>query len=257
MTRLGDTVRMEGVRVSTARATYVLLFLAVVVSAVIALMIALLAPPGPLAPSRTSAALTAGGDAMPLSTVGSMLAMLGAVTVGHDYRFGLLPAVLIAQPRRVVAVAGRLAVLALVAVALAGAVSLLAAGVCWGVGRSPAHDPVTLRVVGWHAGVCVLWAWLGAGLGWILRGTAAVVSLLLLGSLLVEPGIAVAAEARGTPGSVAAARWMPFAAARQALGRGLAAGPDTIGALAGTAVLAAVTAVVLGLACLLVQRRDV
>lgn len=256
MTRLGDTVRMEGVRVFTARASYVVLAVTMVLSGVIALMIALLALPGPLSPSRVSAALTSGGDAMPVSTVGAMSAVLGILTVGHDYRFGLLRTVFTAQPGRGIALAGRLVVLGSVAAGLAFTVGLLGAVVCWLVGRVPSCDLTTLRVLAWHAGLCVLWAWLGAGLAWVVRNTGGALALLFVGPLLVEPALAVAADVAATPDAQAAVRWLPFTAARQALGRSFAAGPDTIGALAGAAVFGGLTALVLALACTLVLRRD-
>lgn len=254
---LRDAVRMEARRLTTARVTYLLVGLALLLGSVIALLIALVAPVDtPLAPTRTSAAVTAGGDAVPLSVVGGLAALLGVVTVGHDYRYGLLRAVLTAQPRRGFVVAARLAVLAGVAAAAAAAVSVLGAAVAWLTGRAPSADPATLRVAAAHVVLAVLWAWLGAGLAWVLRSSGGALALLLLGPLLVEPVLTVIAETEGSPGARGLVRWLPFAAARQALGRPLGPGPDTIGALAGTAVFAGVTVLVLALAWLLVQRRD-
>jgi ABC-2 type transport system permease protein len=251
---------METRRITTVRATYVVVVAALAAGGVIALMIALLAPPDTtLAPARTSAALTAGGDSVPMSVVGALVALLGVVTVGHDYRFGLLRAVLAAQPRRGVAVAARMIVLALASALTAAGVSVIGASVCWLLGRVPAHDPTTLRVLGTHVVVSVLWAWLGAGLGWVLRSTAGAVSLLLLGPLLVEPVLSVLADAGGGGGGTVGSsvlRWLPFAAGRQALGRQLWSDADTVGALAGGAVFGGATLVVVALAWLLVVRRD-
>jgi hypothetical protein len=70
-------------------------------------------------------------------------------------------------------------------------------------------------------------------------------------SVVVDAG----AGGQGTVGS-AVLRWLPFAAGRQALGRQLWSDVDTLGALAGGAVFAAVTLVVLALGWTLVQRRD-
>lgn len=255
---LRDTIRMEARRVASVRVTYVLVGLAFVTGGVIALLIGLVAPPGTgLASPRTTAALTAGGDSLPLSVVGGFVALLGVVSVGHDYRFGLLPAVLVAQPRRGLVLVGRAVVLAAVAGTCALGVSLIGVAVCWMVGRPPAHDAVTLRVVATHAAVAVVWAWLGAGLTWVLRSTAGAVSVLLLGPLLVEPLLSLLGGG-GTGGSDVDAllRWLPFAAARQALGRQVLADADSIGALAGGGVFALFTLAVLALGCALVSRRD-
>jgi ABC-2 type transport system permease protein len=255
VTGINDAVRMEWVRTASVRTTYLLVGTAAAAGVFIDVMIAALALSGPLTPSRTSAALTGGGDVMPVSVVGAVLAVLGAATVSHDYRFGLLPLVLTAQPRRVVAVAGRLVVLAAVAVGTAAVVSLLSAGACLALARPPSLDTTALRVVVWHAGLCVLWSWLGAALTWLTRSAGATTAVILIGTLFVEPSLTLAAD-QATPDARRAVLWLPFAAARQGLGRDLLAGPDTIGALCATAVFAATTACLLALAVLLVARRD-
>jgi hypothetical protein len=127
------------------------------------------------------------------------------------------------------------------------------------VGRSPAHDAVTLRVAAAHVVVSVLWAWLGAALAWLLRGTSGAVAVLLLGPLLVEPLIGLAAGAgtgRADAGADAVLRMLPFAAARAALGRAWLPSGDTVGALAGGGVFAGVTLVMLAAAWVLLRRRD-
>ena len=72
----------------------------------------------------------------------------------------------------------------------------------------------------------------------------------------MEPILVVVAETDGSGEVRSLLRWMPFAAARQALGRQWGVTADSIGALVGGAVFALVTAIVLGLGWLLVQRRD-
>jgi hypothetical protein len=251
-----DTVRMESRRLTTLRSSYLVAGVAVVLGAVIAMMIALLAPEDTaLSPARTAAALTAGGDSLPMSVVGALTALLGVVTVGQDYRFGLLHAVLTAQPRRGVLVGARLIVLAGVAAGVALAVVLVGAAVCSVLGRAPAHDVATVRVAAAQVLLAVLWAWLGAGVTWVLRSAAGAVAVLLLGPLLVEPLLAVLGD-DASPGLRAALRWMPFAAARQALGRPFHGTADTIGALAGGLTFAGVTALVVAAAWAFVLRRD-
>lgn len=254
---LRDTVRMEIRRMATVRTSYLITGAAVLLGGVIALLIALLAPEDTsLTPTRTTAALTAGGDTLPMSVVGGLMALLGIASVGHDYRFGLGPALFTVQPRRGVVMGARLSVLAAVAAAAALAVAVIGVAVCWVLGRPPAHDMTTMRVTAAHIVLAVLWAWLGAGLGWVLRSSAGAVSLLLLGPLVAEPLLTVLGEAEGSPGTRDALRWLPFTAARQALGRQFLGDVGTIGALAGGLVFAGVTGLLVAGAWLLVQRRD-
>jgi ABC-2 type transport system permease protein len=258
--RLGmrDTMRMEVRRLATVRSSYLIVTVAFLLGGVIALMIGLLAPDDTaLSPARTAAALTSGADAVPMSVTGGLLALLGVLAVGHDYRFGLLRTVLIVQPRRSVVVAARLVVLAGIAGVVAFGMSVVAAGVCSLVGRTPSLDSTTLRVAGAHVILAVLWAWLGAGLAWALRSSSAAISVLLIGPLFVEPVLMVAAQVDGSGSLRAVFKWLPFAAARQALGQQLYGTGEMIGALVGGIVFAGTTILILGFGWFLLQRRDV
>lgn len=253
---LRDALRMEVRRITSVRSTVVLAAVTSFAGAVVALMIALLAPDGTtLARGRTVAALTAGGDSMPMSVVGGLMAVLGVLAVGQDYRYRLLPAVFAAAPRRGAVVAARLIVLGVVATGVAVSVSVLGAAICGLLGRPPTHDVATLRVVAAHVVLSVLWAWLGAGLTWLSRSSAASVSVLLLGPLLVEPLISLLGAVDDSPGLHSVLRWLPFAAARQALGP-LHGTAETLGALAAGAEFTAVTLVVVAGGWLVVRRRD-
>jgi hypothetical protein len=253
---LRDTVRMEAVRLSTLRSTYLLVGFAVLVGGLIAVLVALVAPARPLSQAATAAALTAGGDSVPLTTIGWLLAALGMITVGHDYRYGLWRAVLTAQPLRTMVVVARLLVLAVTGSLVATLTSALGAGLCWLVGRAPTLDRVTLRVAAAHVVITVLWAWLGAGLTWVLRSTAAVVSVLLVVPLMLEPGVTLLSLAAESADLTAVARWLPFSAARQALLLRWAPDGANLGALVGGLTFALTTAVVVVLGWLLLRRRD-
>jgi ABC-2 type transport system permease protein len=251
---LTDAVRMEARRVTTVRSSYLVTGIALFGGVVIALMVVLLAPEhAALTPGRTVAALTAGGDGAPMSPVGGLLAILGVLTVGQDYRYRMLPAVFTAVPRRGAVVLARLAVLGAVALVVAALTALAGVAICSLLGRSPAHDPGTVRVAGTFLVLSVLWAWLGAGLTWVFRSSAGSVSVLLLGPLLVEPLILLLGSV-GSPGLRRALSWLPFAAARQALGpmRGTA---TSLGAFAAGVEFTGFTLVVVAVGALLVRRR--
>jgi ABC-2 type transport system permease protein len=247
---------MEVVRISTVRSSHVLLVTAVVLGTLIVLLLGLLSPVGPMNGDNSSTALSLGGDVMPLSVVGLMIATLGVVTVSHDYRFGLVRAVLTAQPRRGALVSARLTVLAVIAAATASLDSALGGGLCVAFGRPPLLDATTVRVMLLHVGVVVAWAWLGAGLTWILRNAAGALAVLLLGPLIVEPVLWLAAQSAPLAALRAVVPWLPFSAARQSLGRNLASDGPALGALPAAVDVAVTTGLVVGIAWLIVQRRD-
>ncbi|HEY6797795.1 MAG TPA: hypothetical protein VI248_24225 [Kineosporiaceae bacterium] len=251
---LADAVRMEAVRLRTVRSTYVLVTLATGLGALVALLLALLLRVGPMSGEDTAVVLTDGGDAAPVSLVGVTVALLGVVTVSHDYRYGLVRAVLLAQPRRVVLVAARLLVLSAVAVGVTTVATLLAAGACLASGHAPTLDGATLRVLLLHAGVVIGWAWLGAGLTWLLRHAAGVVAVLLACPLALEPALLLASRFDQAALLRPVVRWLPFSAARQALAHDLAA--DGAAVLPSAATFAAFAVAAAGLAVLLVRHRD-
>lgn len=257
MSRAGlDTLRMEVVRIGTVRSTPVLLAVAVALGTLTALLLGLLSAAGPMSGEDTSLALSQGGDLMPFSVVGVVVAMLAVTTVSHDQRYRLARVVLVAQPRRGLVVAARLTVLAAIAAPVALLDALLGAAACTALGRRPLLDGATLRVLACSAAVAVAWAWLGAALTWILRHAVAALAVLLLGPLVVEPALWLASQAGPASGLHGVLPWLPFAAARQAVGRDLTpdgAGPGPLLALADLGV---VTLLVIGAATLLVRHRD-
>lgn len=255
-TPMRDTLRMEAVRLRTVRSTGVLSVAAVGVTALLAVLMALVSPMGPLDEVSTTVALTAGAPLAPMALVGLLFGVLGVLQVGHDYRFGLARAVLMAQPRRSRVMVARLGVLAAVSAGVALLGVIVGAGLCWLLGRPGAIDLVTARVVVGYLLVVVLWSWLGAGLTWVVRSSAGALVVLLLLPLLVEPALTLAAEADRLAFVRPAAAWLPFGAAREALSVDLLPVGDALGALLGVGVFAGFTAVVLALGWLSLARRD-
>jgi len=251
-----NAVRMEVRRLATVRSTSVLLATAVVLGALVCLAASTLLGAGAMSGDDTATVLTAGGDAAPLSVVGALLGVLGAVTVSHDYRYGLARVVLVAVPRRGVLVAARLAVLAVLAGTAATSASTVGAALCVAAGRRPLLDATTLRVLAFQVVVVAAWSWLGAALGWLLRHAAGVVAVLLVLPLVVEPVLIVASKFDGAAFLGPVVPWLPFAAARAALGRQLGSADGAVGALPALAAFGAATALLLGVAWLRVRRAD-
>jgi len=208
-------------------------------------------------PDVQAAALTAGAPDAQLPVLGTLFAVLGVLTVGHDYRYRLVRSVLVAQPRRSLLFAVRLGVLAAASGGAALAGVLLGAAICVLLGRRPELDPVSLRVLLAHLLVVVLSSWLGAGLTWVARGTVAPIVLLLIVPLMVEPTVTLLGHLHGRWEVLArVAPWLPSAAARAATSRRLwGTGPD-LGAPAGLGTFAGYTAVVLLAGWLSLRHRD-
>jgi len=251
-----DAVRMEVRRLTTVRSTAVLLAIALLLGPLLCLLFALLLPVRSMSGDDTATVLTVGGDVAPLSVVGALLGVLGAVTVSHDYRYGLVRSVLAAVPRRGALMAARLTVLGVLAAGTATLVSVLGAVLCALSGRRPLLDTATLRVMAFQMVVVAGWAWLGAGLGWLLRHAGGVVAVLLVLPLAVEPVLILASQFGPAAFLAPVVQWLPFASARHALGRQLATADGTVGALPAVGAFAAATALVVGLAWLRVRRAD-
>jgi ABC-2 type transport system permease protein len=252
-----DTWRMESVRLRTVRSSYLLVGVAVLINGVLALLVGLLVPSGPMDRAAQAAALTAAAPDSQLPLLGTLFAVLGVLTVGHDYRYRLARSVLVVQPRRSVLFAARLGVLAVVGAGAALAGVLLGATICLVLGRRPELDPVSVRVLLAHLLVVVLSSWLGAGLAWVARGVVGPIVLLLIVPLMVEPAVTLAGHLHGRWEPLArVAPWLPSAAARAATSRRLwGTGPD-LGAAAGAGAFAALTAVVLLAGWLSLRHRD-
>jgi hypothetical protein len=251
-----DTWHMERVRVTTVRSTYLVVGCALVVGLLAALLIAALLPARPLTSGETVVALTAAASDLSLSVTGFFVAVLGVLAVSHDYRFGLGRTVLTAQPRRGVLMGVRLGVIGLVALGTAVGHLAVAAAATWLLGRTPAHDPGTVRALLFHPLVVVLWSWLGCGLAWLLRGSAGPIALLLAVPLVAEPVLTVAAGAQRLSALRPVVRWLPFGAARDAVSRQVMPTADSLGALAGAGVFAAFTGLVLLGGWWALARRD-
>jgi ABC-2 type transport system permease protein len=256
--RLGDALRLEWVRVSTVRSTYVLAALAVLLGAAVAALIAELGRGSGPDPTLATMVLTSGGDVIPLPFAATFMAVLGVLGVGHDYRYGLSRVVLTVQPARSVLVVARLIVLAVISLAVAGfgmlldgALGMLLAGPVMALDAEVARSAVGYLLL------TVLWSWLGAAGTWLLRATVPVLTALLVLPLVVEPLLKVLAQADELAWLRPLVRWLPFSA-----GEAMIAvvpggdGGEGLSRVQGGLEFAALAFVVLVPAWVLFRRRD-
>ena len=215
MSALASAVRMERVRLLTLRSTWVVIGLALLVSLGVSVLIAVALRHEPIGPDQATVLLTSGGGFVPLPFAAVFLGVLGVLSVGHDYRHGLIHPMLTAVPSRTALMVGRLTWLAVTAAPVTVLCVGLAAGAGYAVDRSlpsPTHE--LLRALAGYVLLSVLWSWLGAAATWLLRSTAAVLALLFILPLVVEPllrGVALLPQLMWLGPIV---RWLPFAAGR-------------------------------------------
>jgi ABC-2 type transport system permease protein len=255
---LGDALRMEWVRVLTVRSTFVLAGCALLIGGAAAALMASLGRGSQPDPALAVLVLTSGADLVPLPFAATFMGVLGVLSVGHDYRFGLSRVLLTAQPHRSALLVARLAVLAVVASVVA-VTSLLVNG---GIGLlltagAFAPDGEAVRSAVGYVALTVLWSWLGAATTWLLRATVPALTVLLMLPLVVEPLLQMLALAQDLAWLRPITRWLPFAAGR-AMAVAVSAGDSGVGLgrVEGGCVFAALVLAVLVPAWVLFRRRD-
>jgi ABC-2 type transport system permease protein len=206
-------LRMERVRVTTLRSTYLLVGLAILLGASVALILSLALRGDPLAPETGVLVLTSAAALMPVPLAAVLMTVLGVLAVGHDYRHGLVRPVLAAVPNRSAVMLARLAVTALVAAAVVIlGVALNAAIALVVLGETPPFGAETRRNLVGYLFLIVLWSWLGAALTWLMRSTAATLTFIFLVPLLIEPLLVLLSSVPLLDWLTPIARWLPFRA---------------------------------------------
>jgi ABC-2 type transport system permease protein len=255
--RFTDALRLEWVRITTVRSTYVLAAVAILVGAGAAALISGLGRGSGPDPTLSAMVLTSGADVVPLPFTATFMGVLGVLSVGHDCRHGLSRALLIAQPSRCALVAARLVVLAAASagVAVSGLVLDGGLGAVLGGGTFVLDPDVGGACLGFVL-LAVLWSWLGAAGTWLLRATVPVLVVLLVLPLVVEPLLRTLSLAQDLAWLRPVVRWLPFAAGR-AMAAAVGGGSgEELGRAQGGVVFGGLVLAVLVPAWLLLQRRD-
>lgn len=181
-----DALRYEWVRIRTLRSTYWLVGLGVLVTAGIALIVALVTRNEPRTAELEAAVLLGGGDFATFIPI--FLAIIGVLAAGHEYRYGLIQPTLTALPQRSTLLTAKILVVSLVAIAVV-AVSLLINTVIgrifWGAWPDVGSDPLSQVIPGYFVMV-LLYAILGIALAQLFRGVPSAIVVLLVTPLVVE-----------------------------------------------------------------------
>lgn len=202
---------------------------------------------------------------------GALLLILGAVTVGSGYGWGTWKTVFMAGPRRVAALGGTLATLAVALVGLlvvTFGLDLAAAFTVAAAESQPASWPgLADTAQGLGAGLLIGGMWLAAGvlLGTLARGPALAVGLGLVWALVVENLLRGVAGLLGPleavtdllPGTAAGSLVGAMGALTQSDPNGTPGVTTVIGGTAATVLLGAYLLVFLAASLALTARRDV
>lgn len=190
---MSDAIRYEIARLRTLRSTWWLLGISLVVTAGIAALVSQAARSDVEltgAGRGLAIALSAGAQfsGVPLPPV--LVGLVGAFSMGHEYRYGTIRPTLIALPRRQSVLAAKVLVvsawallLAVVHLAVAYLVCVVYPGqeLTTGAGWEPAG-----RVAVGFAVLMVLWSLVGLALGGLTRNMPAAIVILLVVPLVVE-----------------------------------------------------------------------
>jgi ABC-2 type transport system permease protein len=207
-----DALRFEWVRLRTLRSTYWLIGCALALNALIAFLVARLEPDDP-ARDLVVAALTGGGANLPVSMALVLLAALGVLASGHEYRYGTIQPTLTTVPRRVRLFAAKLLVVgatALVVTAVSILVNVAVTLPFW----SPPPSLIDVTVFGYLL-LGPLWAVLGVALGQLLRGVPGALVILLVTPMIVEQLIFRLSYVPALDWLLPAVKFLPFTAGLQ------------------------------------------
>lgn len=251
-----DALRYEGVRLRTIASTYWTLLVGVALCGLVALGFGLETRDIDLAPAEATFMITAGGADLPFPVLGMVIAVIGILSTGHEYRYRTIYPTLTVLPRRSVLLAAKVLTVA----CLAAVAAVMVAAICWLVGSLARREPLplsdeqALRVIAGYVLLVILYGVLGVSLGQLTRSIPAALVILLITPLVVEPVISALSglAALGWLGGVAA--HLPFAAGMRLVA--IDVGTDALQRWEGGAVFAGFVAVLLAVGWILFERRD-
>ena len=251
-----DALRYEGVRLRTIASTYWTLLLGGALCALVTFGFGMETRRMDLAPAESIFMLTAGGADLPFPVLGMVIAVIGILSTGHEYRYRTIYPTLTALPRRSELLAAK--VLSIAGLAAVAAVTMTA--ICWLVGSLTRHEPLslsdeqTLWVIAGYVLLVILYGVLGVSLGQLTRSIPAALVVLLVTPLVVEPVISALSGLAALDWLGGVASRLPFAAGMQLVA--IDVGADALGPWEGGAVFAGFVAVLLSAGWILLERRD-
>lgn len=182
----------EWLRIRTIASSYWMSGLAIALSAAVTLVMALAVSTNnvdDIAPSEvTTWVLTSGASWAITPVLGAVFyAVIGAMAMGHEYRYGTNKATLSALPDRIMVVLAKLLVLTAWVTGTIVVTLLLNALVAWLFMDSPTFTSDAIRPVVAYWSYCIGFTFAGFGLAAILRNLTGAIVAVLVWPLVLEP----------------------------------------------------------------------
>jgi ABC-type transport system involved in multi-copper enzyme maturation permease subunit len=259
-----DALHYEWTRIRTLRSTYWLIAWALFLNAAVAFSVSLGARNDPLDNEIIGVVLTGGGANLPAPIVPALMAFMGILATGHEYRYGTIQPTLSTVPQRTTLLSAKLVVVGITAlvVAVVSMLANLAAGlVFWHEIPDLTEQPLNEAVPAFPV-LVLLWAVLGTALGQLFRGVTVPLGVILVGPLVVEQLIFRLSYVSALDWLVPVAKYLPFLAGQQLVQlSGEAAGTDAtefnlFDRWVSGGVFATFVAITLVVAWTLFKRRD-
>ncbi|HEU4541832.1 MAG TPA: ABC transporter permease [Jiangellaceae bacterium] len=218
-------MRYEWMRIRTLRSTYWLTGLAILVTAGIALIIAMVTRDDPITPEIAANVLLGGGEFATFIPV--FMAIMGILAVGHEYRYGTIQPTLMAVPQRSRLLTAKIVVVCLVTLAVVVVSLVINAAIgtiFWGELPDLTTEPLN-EVIPGYVVMVLLWTLLGIALAQLFRGVPSAIVVLLVTPLIVESLIMGLAMIPALDWLVPVVKYLPFNAGS----RLIATGPPDMG----------------------------
>jgi hypothetical protein len=186
-----DAVASERIKLATARSSVVLAVLAAAVPLALGVLVAVSIPTD-VSVSDDTIANRYNFAIAGLSTSHVLLAVLGALLIGSEYRNNTIRVTLAAEPRRLRVHGAKIVVMGVVGVLIGIAATLSSFFAASAILGARGHgvsvsDPGVLRALCGAVLVAGLYALVGLGVGTIVRATAGAITILVVWPVIVEP----------------------------------------------------------------------
>jgi ABC-2 type transport system permease protein len=257
-----DALRYECVRIRTLRSTYWLVGLGLLVTAGIALIVALVTRSEPRNAQIEAAVLLGGGDFATFIPI--FMAIIGVMAAGHEYRYGLIQPTLTALPQRSRLLTAKIVVVsltAIVVVAVSLLINTLIGRLSWGAWPDLGGEPMSDVIPGYFVMV-VLYTIVGLALAQLFRGVPSAIVVLLVTPLVVEQVVFGLSFIPALDWLVPVVKFLPFMAGQRLIATmPFEAGPgapdyDLFDRWVAGGVFAAFVAIILAVAWYRFQTRD-
>lgn len=218
-------LKYEWIRITTIRSSYwmsaMALFFTVAISFVIAGFVSASDVSEMNIPQVTTYAVTGGvsGPIIPVMAA-PFYAVMGAMAIGHEYRYGTNKATLTANPDRVAVLSAKLLVLLGWVFVVAAATLLVDLFVTWAFLDMANFESAIIRPMVNYVGYCLGFAVAGFALAAVFRNLTGAIVAVLTYPLVIEPiiyGVAVIVAQASSAGIGKITNLLPAAAGRRML----------------------------------------